>query len=36
MTESLQAHTCKVSNWVDMLIDNSLGDSPGPMVMQEG
>ena len=35
ITESLQAHTCKVTNWVDMLIDDGLGEAPGPMVMPE-
>ena len=33
--DSLQAHTCKLSNWVDMLIDDGLGPAPGPMIMPE-
>ena len=33
--DSLQAHTCKLSNWVDMLIDDGLGPAPGPLIMPE-
>ena len=33
--EPLQGHTCKLSNWVDMLIDDALGTVPGRMYMPE-
>lgn len=33
--EPLQGHSCKLSNWMDMLFDDGLGGSAGPLFMSE-
>ncbi len=33
--EPLQGHSCKLNNWMDMLFDDGLGVSAGPLFMPE-